>query len=544
MESRKYPLPIALALFLSVSSPLKAAEPMPLNAVSLAHIKQTFELQLPGQDKPLHPAQDSLHFVSQSRDFNHISHVRMQQYYAGFLVFGGFAIIHGSSKAQTLSNPQAKAAITGTLYPHLEDDLPPIDPQFEHNAQLALETLKANYSSKYLKGAQVRPIVYLDWQQKAHWAYKVSIQIQKPNTRPERPVRILEAHSLKPLAQWDAINTYEHTTWARGFGGNEKTGKYQYGKTKSYLPISRRKTKNICLMQNPEVTVVNMDHRISAPKKAMQFNCLESDIYTTGANGDGYDEINGAYSPSNDALDAGYVFSHLFSDWYDIPVLTKADGSPMPLIMRVHYGKEYNNAFWDGKQMTFGDGSEKYFYPLVSLSIVAHEISHGFTHQHADLEYSGESGGLNESFSDMAASAAEYYSTGKNSWKIAPEIIKPSMAREALRYMDKPSKDGKSVDDLNQYHQALKHNPMGLDVHYSSGVFNHLFYILANQPGWNAKTAFDLMVYANMHYWGPYESFQSAGCGALKAAKALSLSVEDVKRSLLEVAIKPESCMA
>ena len=107
--------------------------------------------------------------------------------------------------------------------------------------------------------------------------------------------------------------------------------------------------------------------------------------------------------------------------------------------------KGYENAFWDGKQMTFGDG-DTMMYPLVSLGVGAHEISHGFTEQHSNLEYYGQSGGINEAFSDMAAQAAEYYSAKKNSWQIGPEIMKEDSGYEALRYMDKPSRDGSSID--------------------------------------------------------------------------------------------------
>ena len=73
--------------------------------------------------------------------------------------------------------------------------------------------------------------------------------------------------------------------------------------------------------------------------------------------------------------------------------------------MLVHYGKNLDNAFWNGSFVHFGDGG-KTFYPTVGLDISSHEISHGFTQQHSGLIYKGQSGGLNESFSDMAGEAA------------------------------------------------------------------------------------------------------------------------------------------
>src|SRR5439155_7283312 len=112
------------------------------------------------------------------------------------------------------------------------------------------------------------------------------------------------------------------------------------------------------------------------------------------------------------------------------------------------------------------------------LSIGAHEVSHGFTEQHSDLIYNEESGGLNESFSDMAGTAADYYIYSKNSWGVGAEISKSGDG--PFRFMDQPSKDchGRSpgahcsIDRASQYHCTKDQEgiPYCLDVHYSSGV--------------------------------------------------------------------------
>ena len=116
----------------------------------------------------------------------------------------------------------------------------------------------------------------------------------------------------------------------------------------------------------------------------------------------GGDGINGAYSPINDAHFFGGVIDGMYRGWFGVAPLS------FQLVMRVHYGRSYENAFWNGTAMYFGDGAS-YFYPLVSLDVTSHEISHGFTEQHSSLQYSGQSGGINEAFSDMAGEAAEYY---------------------------------------------------------------------------------------------------------------------------------------
>jgi pseudolysin len=206
----------------------------------------------------------------------------------------------------------------------------------------------------------------------------------------------------------------------------------------------------------------------------------------------------------------------------------------MQLVMRIHFGSGYDNAFWNGREMTFGDGGVL-LHPLVSLSIGAHEVSHGFTQQHSNLVYAGQSGGMNESFSDMAAQTAEYYASGKNSWQIGHEVVKEEWGVSAFRFMDKPSRDTHSIDRADQY-QA------GMNVHHASGAYNHLFYLLSNQPNWTPKTAFHVMLKANMDYWTPTSTFDEGGCGILSATADLGLSVDDVKRVLTEVTIDYSAC--
>ena len=150
------------------------------------------------------------------------------------------------------------------------------------------------------------------------------------------------------------------------------------------------------------------------------------------------------------------------------------DGKGVP--SRVHYGTNYVNAFWDGKKMTYGDGDGVVAGPLVSIDVAGHEMSHGVTSATANLTYSGESGGLNEATSDIFGTAVEFYSANPNDqgdYYIGEEIMKD---RPALRFMDKPSKDGQSKDC---WYSGIGN----IDVHYSSGVANHFFYLASEGSG-------------------------------------------------------------
>ncbi|WP_298626776.1 zinc metalloprotease ProA [uncultured Legionella sp.] len=539
MHPNYYLSPLAVALALGIASPVKAAEPVLLQKASIADVKQKFQLSVPGIMKGAAVSTDSLEFVKQRTDNNKVTHVRMQQQYAGFPVFGGYAIMHSMNSAKMLANAKAGVKMNGVVYQGLQAELGQPKASFVKNASVALQQFKTKYANKRISEEQVTPMVYIDEKHHAHWAYKVSVFVSHDDRIPERATAILDAETNKPFVQWDDVKTERVAAKGMGFGGNRKIGEYQFGKDLPLLDLSRDNDAELCFMENDNVKVVDMQHKYYSKNKPMEFSCKsvlgnQSNIYFTGYSADGYDRDNGAASPTNDALYAGYVIKHLYHDWYGIEALTKRDGTPMQLVMRVHYGYGYENAYWDGKQMTFGDG-DTMMYPLVSLGVGSHEVSHGFTEQHSALEYFGQSGGMNESFSDMAAQAAEFYSVGKNSWQIGSEIMKEDSGYEALRYMDKPSKDGMSIDVADDYYG-------GLDVHYSSGVFNHLFYILANQTDWNVRKAFDVMVKANMDYWTPYSTFDEGGCGVLSAAKDLGYSLDDVKKSLSEVTINYQSC--
>lgn len=540
MHPNYYLSPLAIALALGLASPVKAAEPISLQKVSLAELKQKFQLSLPGVMKSSSVTRDSLQFVRQHTDSNKVTHVRMQQQYAGFTVFGGYAIMHSMHNAKLLATAQSDVQMNGTVYQGLQAELGQPQATFVKNASVALQQFKSKYANKSVSEEQVIPMVYIDGKHQAHWAYKVSILVSPNDEIPERPTAIVDAQTNQSFVQWNDIKTETAPVKGTGFGGNHKMGEYQYGKELPFLELTRDVEAQKCFMENIDVKVVDMAHKYSAKNAAMNFSCdidfsdPSKITFNTGYSQDGYDRENGAASPTNDALYAGYVIKHMYHDWYGIEVLTKSDGSPMKLVMRVHYGAGYENAYWDGKQMTFGDG-DTMMYPLVSLGVGAHEISHGFTEQHSGLEYYGQSGGINEAFSDMAAQAAEFYSAGKSSWQIGPEIMKEDSGYDALRYMDKPSRDGSSIDTADDYYG-------GLDVHYSSGVYNHLFYILSNQPNWNIRMSFDVMVKANMDYWTPYATFEEAGCGVISAAKDLGLSVNDVKKSLSDVTINYQTC--
>jgi Zn-dependent metalloprotease len=146
---------------------------------------------------------------------------------------------------------------------------------------------------------------------------------------------------------------------------------------------------------------------------------------------------------------------------------------------RVHYETDYANAFWSDSCycMTYGDGDGVTWNPFVSLDVIGHEMTHGVTSLTAGLVYSRESGALNEATSDIFGTALEFYADNADDppdYLIGEKLY--IEGGQALRYMYRPSQDGSSADCWS--------NRVGLlNVHYSSGVGNHFFYLLAEGSG-------------------------------------------------------------
>ncbi|MFJ4556121.1 M4 family metallopeptidase [Streptomyces massasporeus] len=209
--------------------------------------------------------------------------------------------------------------------------------------------------------------------------------------------------------------------------------------------------------------------------------CLTRAPATLFTDADNHWGTGAAADRSTVAVDAQYGTDVTWDYYKEVHGRNGIAGDGKGSFNRVHYGKDYNNAFWDDNCfcMTYGDGDGKLMGPLVSLDVAGHEMSHGVTSKTAALTYSGESGGLNEATSDIFGTLVEFHAANaedRGDWLIGEKVVRSGLGREALRFMDKPSKDGKSADCWNA--------ELGdLDVHYSSGVGNHFAYLLAEGSG-------------------------------------------------------------
>ena len=328
--------------------------------------------------------------------------VRFEQLYRGVPVWGfsSAAIQEGS----------ALSDVSGDVLNGIDLDLPTVNPKLSaseaisaangENYVVAAGTAKERLAAVKAQVSNAKLWVYLDDNARARLVY-VTNYVTVKGDEPSRPFSIIDANSGEVLKAWDGI---AHAN-ATGPGGNQKTGQYNYGTDRGFLNVDAN-----CRMTNANVDTYNMNGATSGGS-IHQFTCPNNTVKA----------INGAYSPLNDAHYFGGVVFNMYQSWFGVNPLN------VKLKMRVHYSSNYENAFWDGSQMTFGDGAST-FYPLVSLDVTSHEVSHGFTEFNSNLTYSGQSGGINEAFSDMAGEAAEYFMKGSNDWLVGTEIFKSSGA--------------------------------------------------------------------------------------------------------------------
>jgi Zn-dependent metalloprotease len=179
------------------------------------------------------------------------------------------------------------------------------------------------------------------------------------------------------------------------------------------------------------------------------------------------------------------------------------DGAGMPLLATVHYGEAYDNAFWNGERMVFGDGDGEVFLGFTgAVDVIGHELAHGLVQATTDLVYQGQSGALNESVADVVGSLAKQHALGQRAdeadWLVGAGLFAPGVQGVALRSLRAP---GTAYDDdvlgrdpqpatMADYVETTSDNG---GVHINSGIPNHAFYLAATAIGGHAWEAAGLV---------------------------------------------------
>ncbi|MEU8586910.1 M4 family metallopeptidase [Streptomyces sp. NPDC048664] len=390
-------------------------------------------------------------------------HVRYDRTYRHLPVLGGDFVVHlaPSGSFRSADRAVSRAISVPTTTPTV---------QAPKAADLAAAALRAANAGESLKSVTAAPQLVVDALHGApRLAWRTAAKGKDSLGNPVARTVLTDARTGHQIDAWDSIET------ATGDGKSLYSGTVPLESTQSgstyqlkdatrgntYTGDAANKTDlcflTICLFRAPATLYTDTDNH-----------------WGTGADTD----------RASAAVDAQYGTNETWDYYKNVHGRNGIAGDGKGSYNRVHYGSKYNNAFWDDGCfcMTYGDGDGTTFGPLVALDVAGHEMSHGVTSKTAALTYSGESGGLNEATSDIFGTLVEWYannSSDPGDYLIGEKIVRSGFGKPALRYMDKPSKDGNSAD-------CWSSSVGNLDVHYSSGVANHFAYLLAEGSG--AKT--------------------------------------------------------
>lgn len=379
-------------------------------------------------------------------DANGTEHVRFDRTYAGLPVIGGDVVMHSRNGQLKSASVAQRAVLNLSTRPKLA-------------ASDAVVAAGTEFGSDFVGAPQRSLVVYARGAGAARLAWQVSLS----NSRADMTY-IVDARDGRILDRWSNLETAA----ASGVAKTMYSGDVQL-------------TTNSLLS----------GFEMRDPTRGRMYVIDASNSRTSGQVYKDADNVWGNYTLSDaatTAADAQYGASVTW-DYYKVKhnrsgIANDGRGA----YSRVHYGFKYANAFWNDACfcMTYGDGNGTTVGPLVSLDIAGHEMSHGVTSRTANLIYSGESGGLNEATSDIFGTLVEFHANNPQDtpdYLIGEEIyaanVPGSSSQRALRYMYNPIADTRSP---NCYASDLGN----LDVHYSSGVANRFFYLLAEGSG--AKT--------------------------------------------------------
>lgn len=216
------------------------------------------------------------------------------------------------------------------------------------------------------------------------------------------------------------------------------------------------------------------------------------------------------------AVDAHYYAGVVYDYYYNKFGRNSFDGNGATIKSTVHYDNNYNNAFWNGTQMVYGDGDGTTFLPLSgALDVDGHEMTHAVTERTANLAYQDQSGALNESISDVFGNLIENKSD--NNWLVGEDIYTPNTAGDALRSMSNPPAYG-DPDNMANYVNTTSDNG---GVHTNSGIPNKAFYNFVTSAGITRDNAGKVWYRALTQYLTSSSQFLDARNATIQAATDL-----------------------
>ena len=381
------------------------------------------------------------------------THVRVDQYHSGVRVFGGEAIVHlRGDQVLSVTDDLRRGIRVG------------VTPKLAETDALAIAHAILAPVAPYVVEPTAELVVFRTDAGRDVLAWHVHTELE--NSYETRHTDfIVDALGGRVVESWDSLETAA----AVGSGSSQYSGNVGLNTNSIAGGYELRdQTRGTAGTGN---RTYNLNHATSGT----------GSIYTDADNGwgDGANYVEGSSTTAPNgqtaAVDAHFGMAESWDYYVNVHGRNGIDDTGRATYSRVHYSNSYDNAFWSDSCfcMTYGDGSA--FTTLTAVDVAGHEMSHGVTATSAGLSYRRESGGLNESTSDIFGTAIEFYA-GHGNWTIGEQL-----SSTPLRYMYNPALDGRSANCWSK-------NVGRLDVHYSSGVGNHFFYLLSQGSSGNPSS--------------------------------------------------------
>ncbi len=444
-------------------------------------------------------------------------HVRMQQIVNGLRVVDAELMAHFD-----------KSGALVTLDARYVPELHTLDtvPALTKDAALSLATADALSGRKLgTEPSEPELVVYAPGTKAPRLAYHVRVRVQ--SEMPQIMVYEIDAKTGAVLNQYDDIQTV--TGSGKGVKGDTKKIEVT-SQGGSYVLIDSTRTAN-------NITTNTASGSQTTPGSLVTSSSMTS--WDTG----------GAGAPGS-AVDAHYHAGVVYDYYKKTHNRAGIDGKDGAVISTVHFSQNYDNAFWDGQQMVYGDGDGQMFYGFAAgMDVVGHELTHGVTQSESNLTYQTQSGALNEAMSDIMSSFVEHY--GKpdpvNNWLLG-EDIGPSPTRDMVH----PSK-GNQPAHMSQFVNTSQDNG---GVHINSGIVNNAAYLMT-MGGTNDKSgtkvefgvgwdkSAKLWYLTNTQYLTSGSNFAAAAAANKTAAKALNFTQNEqniVECAWIAVGVLTGSC--
>lgn len=387
-----------------------------------------------------------------------MAHTKLQQTFNGVPVFGGETIVHLNSDGSLFN-------ITDSLVGKVSVNTQPT----LSNTEALNKALEINGCSDCLTSEPKVDMFVLRHKGKDHLVYRVQLERIDGTKDTAMPVYFIDAHTGKKVWGYNNLQTASATVSGTStyYGTLSLTG-YQSG-TSFYLEDVTRKVGTFDYKNT--TTSLSRTNDADGVYNATNQRAMVDAHYGVSATYDYFKTVHGRNGIDGNGGPAS---------------TTSIDGVTGLIGSRVHYSTNYNNAFWNGQYMTFGDGDGSTFSSLTTIDICGHELTHGVTERTAGLIYNGESGALNESMSDVFGTQVDRFVRGEsaNTYKIGEECFTPANGTgDALRYMDNPHLAGNSGftadDDPDHYSERYTGASDNGGVHINSGIANKAFHLVA-----------------------------------------------------------------